>query len=343
MAELCALCKEKEANKTNTHYLTDAIIRTCLNLDGSKEREHGLYFDVSSDSPFINFNFQRGTSVSKLEEKLGREATEEEIEKAMQIPFSVDNVFCSDCEAKFTEIENKFTQNILPKHRENDLTDLKELDFDGQDSVTYKLFFYLQVWRTSICEQQFDIDTDVQEELRKTILNHVEINQDNLPIYPLVITYMQTTGGEAEYTRNLVGCTNDRNPNFLLMNDFIIQFFDSIDDVKQTDFYGLNEYNTFNDFVCIDNDSLKIKIIPNEMRLEILDRITKEEQAQYTIAFLEEYFKRIWFQIFQGATPHPSIVQRYKEYMTAGYFDILAYTPESIATKTRDFIQSILH
>jgi len=33
---VCALCLEKEASKINTHYLTDAIIRTCLNLKGNR-------------------------------------------------------------------------------------------------------------------------------------------------------------------------------------------------------------------------------------------------------------------------------------------------------------------
>ena len=31
------LCKEREANKTNTHYLTDGIIRSCLNQEGKTE------------------------------------------------------------------------------------------------------------------------------------------------------------------------------------------------------------------------------------------------------------------------------------------------------------------
>ena len=79
---ICKLCKVREANKKNTHYLTDSIIRTCLNLDGSNTREAGFYFDISNNTPFVDFNFQRGTSVVELEKPLGRPATDEEIEKA---------------------------------------------------------------------------------------------------------------------------------------------------------------------------------------------------------------------------------------------------------------------
>jgi hypothetical protein len=84
---ICALCKENTADKTNIHHLTDGIIRSCLNQDGSGEREKGFYFDVSNNTAFVEFNFQRGTSIDKLEESLGRQSTDEEIDKAKQIPF----------------------------------------------------------------------------------------------------------------------------------------------------------------------------------------------------------------------------------------------------------------
>ena len=126
----CKLCKEREANKKNTHYLSDGIIRSCLNLDGqdgNRNRAKGFYFDLSNDTAFIEFNFQQNTSVPKLEEALGRNPTEEEIERAKQIPFSVDYVFCAECENIFTVIESTFTNDILSKFRNSDLTDLQEV------------------------------------------------------------------------------------------------------------------------------------------------------------------------------------------------------------------------
>ena len=90
----CKLCKQKEADKKNTHYLTDSIIRSCLNEDGVNVREKGYMFEVSNSTPFIDFNFQRETSQNSILEALGREPTEEEIENAKQIAYSVDYVFC---------------------------------------------------------------------------------------------------------------------------------------------------------------------------------------------------------------------------------------------------------
>ena len=48
----CALCQDREANKRNTHYLSDGIIRKCLNIGGTNERERGFYFDISNVIPF---------------------------------------------------------------------------------------------------------------------------------------------------------------------------------------------------------------------------------------------------------------------------------------------------
>lgn len=137
---ICALCKNREANKKNTHFLTDGIIRSCLNFNGSKEREKGFYFDVSNDNAFIEFNFQRGTSVDTLKSMFGRDITDEEIEKAKLIPFSVDNIFCSICESYFTEIENNFIRDILPIFRNTDLTDKSIINLTNIKTV--RLFFY---------------------------------------------------------------------------------------------------------------------------------------------------------------------------------------------------------
>src|SRR5687768_3219748 len=99
----CALCQIREADKKNTHFLTDSIIRSCLNFDGSNEREKGFYYDISTDKTFTDFNFQRvGEEV--IEKAVGRLATDEELEKARKIPFSVDYVFCTACESIFTKI-----------------------------------------------------------------------------------------------------------------------------------------------------------------------------------------------------------------------------------------------
>ena len=75
---ICAWCKEKKADKKNTHYLTDAIIRSCFDIEGrssNKYREMGIYYDVSSNTPLMRFGFQRSTPARILYDKLDRMPT----------------------------------------------------------------------------------------------------------------------------------------------------------------------------------------------------------------------------------------------------------------------------
>jgi hypothetical protein len=332
----CKLCKDLEANKKNTHYLTDSIIRTCLNLDGTNERETGFYFDVSNNTPFVDFNFQRGTSIPKLEESLGRQATDDEIEKAKEIPFSVDYVFCSDCEDIFTSIETPFIETILPQFRQSDLTGTEKIVI-SQNKVA-KLFFYLQVWRTAICEDVFNLSESTMESLRLLILNSDSIHNSDIPNFPYHITYLQTVGDEEAYTDNFVGCTSDKNPNIIFINDFVVQFFESENLIRTLDFYGLNQTNDLEQFINDGNEEVKIKILPNDTRLEIVRRINKEEIAQKRISYFAETFSKQWFLIFRGF-PHSYLVQEYLQFITYGGFDILKYTKESITEKTTEFIE----
>jgi hypothetical protein len=332
---ICALCQEREANKKNTHYLTDSIIRTCLNQNGSNERETGYYFDLSSETPYIDFNFQRGTSIEKLEESLGRQASDEEIEIAKDIPFSVDNVFCTQCEDIFTSIETPFIEKILPAFRENDLTSKDIIEFE-QNKIL-KMFFYLQVWRTAICEDKFYLDEVTLEKLRHTILNHESIENDAIPIFPIHVTYLQVLGVEKEYTSNFVGSTNDRDPNIIFMNDFVIQFFEDEESINEIDFYGLNDSNDLSEFVNSDNIAFKFKILPNNKRLQILTALAREDKVQKAISSFIQNFTRRWFSIFRGF-PNPFVIQSFLDFITNGDFDVLQYTKGTIDDKIVEFI-----
>jgi len=75
----CRLCQSNEANKRNTHYLTDSIIRSVLNIDGSNDRDKGFSFNMSNDTPFIDMSIQRATPTEEFEKVTGRQLTDEEI------------------------------------------------------------------------------------------------------------------------------------------------------------------------------------------------------------------------------------------------------------------------
>jgi len=332
----CSLCKEREANKKNTHYLTDGIIRSCINYDASSDREKGFYFDLSNNTGYVDFNFQRETPVDKLEDSLGRTASDEEIEKAKEVPFSVDNVFCSNCEKLFTDIENEFINNILPQFRDADLSTTNELSI--AENRLIRLFFYLQVWRTFICTDNFPLSSYVSEKLRNIILNYNSVDDSEIIQFPLSITYLETSGDKKEYTSNFVGHTNDRHPNLLIMNDFVIQYFESKENIRFLDFYGLNSTDDYKKFINYDESTFLIRIINNKERKQFLKNITREEKVKPTIEYYVEDFSIKWLEVFDDI-PSDKIVKEYLNRIVGDdEFNVLQYTEENINKITEEFI-----
>lgn len=332
----CALCKEREANATNTHYLTDSIIRSCLNLGGSNNREQGFYFDLSNKLPSVEFNFQRATPVSSLEDSLGRPPSEEEIERAKKVPFSVDYVFCNDCEKLFTEIENQFIKDILPKLRNVDLTNVDELSFE--QTKTTRLFFLLQVWRTAVIEDTFNLPSEVLEKIRISILNHKTVDEDDIKQFPLSVTYLETTGGKEKYTSNQVGFTSDIEPNIILMNDFVIQFYTSPENVRFNDSFGLNDSTDFEQFVNYREQVFKVKVIKDDKRRAILYNFILESKAKPLIEFYKNSLVQ-FFQRFAGVTIGQDVIQEYLTRIIGNdSADILKYSREEVLKLTYEFV-----
>lgn len=335
---ICPLCTNNEGNKKNTHYFTDKIIRSCLNLDGGNARETGFYFDLSNDTAFVEFNFQRETSIEKLEETLGRGATDQEIEQAKKIPFSVDFVFCTDCEAIFTEIEEAFIEDILPKLRDAEIHEYVLLEFE--ETKIIRLFFYIQVWRTAVCEESFKLSPDTFEKLRLIILQHKAVTEEQVKEFPLSITYLETLGGEKAYTSNFVGFTSDRKPNLIIMNDFVIQFYESIEHVKFFDFYNLNDED-FHEFANYKEEVFKVKILHDAERKAFLRAMVREEKVKVTLSFYEEKFKELWFKLF-GVNPSPALSQEFIKVIAKEQDSVLSHTRENIMRLTTEFISEKL-
>lgn len=334
---ICALCKEQEADKKNTHFLTDCIIRNCLNLDGSIEREKGFYFNLSNSHPFIEFNFQRETNTDKLESSLGRQITDDEIQKAKVIPFSVANVFCSICENIFTEIESKFITKILTKFRNADLSKIDSLNFE--DVKLVRLFFYLQVWRISICKEAFKLSDSTAENLRQIIINNKTLTVNQLNYFPLSVTYLQTVGGEFEYTTNFVGFMVDKNLKIIFLNDFVIQFFENAESVSYLECYGLNSEVDYLEFINRNEEQFKIKIFNNEKRKQFINKSIIDEKVKQTNQVYKDEFFKIWFILF-GEYPLDYIVEEYLRTFIESEFHILKYTKENFIEAAIKFIEN---
>lgn len=283
----CQCCKKNIADKTNTHYLSDSIIRSCLNENGVNKREKGLMFKLSTNNPFSEFNFQRETSLSSVEKILKRSPSEDEIEKAKQRIYSVDNIFCSDCENKFTDIETKFTNNLLEKFRGNDFSksNIRQLTFKGNDSLIIRRFFLLQFYRTVICER-IQIPESFISKLYKGLF---EGDDKLLRDIPIKVTYLNTVGEDVEYTSNIVGTLKEKSGQIIFFNDFVIQASENIKAVKYMKLVGVNdERDIYKGYNC--NEGIfVVDILFNDERLSFLN-IIYEELAPRTINVFQEVF-----------------------------------------------------
>lgn len=328
--KICALCKVHKADKKNTHYLSDSIIRRNLNLDGGNSRETGFYYTLG-DEPYIKFGFQRNTNIERVKQELQREPTSEECEEAKKNPFSVDDVFCKVCEDRFTAIETKFIKDILPKIRKLNSDD-KEICID--DIKTTKLFFILQLWRTSICDTNFKLPKEIQETMRTVILNADKSSMEDINKFPISVSYLITEGNEKENTSNITGVISDEKyPKVILMNDFIIQFYNPATEFWFDEIYGVNEFMNYYRYINLNKDSFLIKVISNDKRLEILNNMEQAKMNDY-VRYWINLFLHQWFTHFKKK-PSLQVLKEFQEKLTTA--DIRSFY------KTNKIIENIIN
>ena len=299
----CKCCNNKEADKKNTHYLTDAIIRKCLNENGTNYREKGFMFGLSNKSPFVEFSFQRETKNESIIDALGRQPTDDEINEAKKNAFSVDYFFCSDCEKRFTEIENEFIDKILPQLRGVNFQEANKRSIEFEDTILIRKFFLLQFWRTSVCDPSFDLSDTFRDKLFKGIFNDDPIIKE----IPLRVTHLNTLGDDYEYTRNLVGTLKDKSNFVIFFNDFVLQAFESEGDINFIDLYGLNQKDSFSKTFNINEGQFSIDILFNQERIDFASRLYQNDFVKNTLDLYQHIFIKHFYITF-GHLPHPRIV-----------------------------------
>jgi hypothetical protein len=292
---ICELCKNEKQLKSNTHYLTDFIIRTALNYGGSKIRNRGYAFGFDSSKNIVEFQYQQVDS-EKVEKVIGRVPTDDENKKAeKQLLFSVNDSFCKDCEDKFTIIENKFSDKLIKNFRNNNLKGIKEINLGIEDSKILRLFFLMQFWRVSVCSSEFILPYHISEFIRTKIFN---LDYEGLQVLPLSITYLETIPNDVdlinlEYkTSNVVNAIEGENPYLIFMNDFVLQLFDGYP-FTYFDFFGLNDVVDYELYLNYNSDEFKVKVFSNEKRINFLNTFwidfAKKFMNRTRLAFYKRY------------------------------------------------------
>lgn len=343
----CALCNQEKQPKSNTHYLTDSIIRTAINEDGVNVRGKGFYFSFDPSKPFADFKFQQGTSPQKLEDMLGRKTTEaENTEAENELDFTVNDKFCKECELIFGNIEKAFNPKLLKLLRKQDLNNVAHVIFDEKESPIVRLFFLMQIWRSAVCDETFLLSDKTMELLRIKILNedYTELEQ-----FPISVQYLETLPSLEEgkdekvvktdvyKTDNIVALVEGINPNIILMNDFLIQFYEDLD-FPFVDFHGFNDSQDYIELLNYNSNVYKMKVISNEDRKVFLYNI----YYQYIIPKID-FYKNAFVEVYRRSTGIKPTHETIVAFMIGlgKDDDIMKLTMEGFTSYTNDFFKKL--
>ncbi len=139
---VCALCHQREADKTGSHLVPFFLMRTVDNVDGRKERNMELGFELGKGHVISYFG--GGVLPERLEPVLG-EISEEDIAHSRS-SMIVDHLLCSQCESRLGKLES-FYSGTLAKKGEG----AYQTTTDGFHAF---LFWISIFWRLSVSEKR---------------------------------------------------------------------------------------------------------------------------------------------------------------------------------------------
>ena len=153
--DICLLCQKNPADQKNSHIIPKFFNKGLF--DGSKHPHAYL-----------------------IKEKYKRK---------VQDTIKEDHLFCSECEDKFNTLETYISlrlRKVGDNRYLNDFRILKIENFKYYESLTirseiFQLFWYSVVWRGSISNSlsSFKLDVDDENELRKILIQNIQIKQSD--------------------------------------------------------------------------------------------------------------------------------------------------------------------
>ncbi|HMU47540.1 MAG TPA: hypothetical protein PKC72_14295 [Chitinophagaceae bacterium] len=253
----CKLCNNAVANKTNSHILPHFLIKTAINKDGSKQRDYELTFSFS-ENEFVDTYFGRSITLDTIEEYKGRELNEDELKK--ENPFSIDYLFCGDCEDKISQLEDYYSKNIYQKLLANSVIkrkkDSKKNDIIIFDKIYVEvifLFAYSIFFRSSISSYHGFNLKNLERKLRKVLnkflgqnieetIKNIEDKKAEFQYFPIINTFFKMPDGE-DPTKNFVTILHSDKPFFVYLNQITFQMFVEKKHVGKSKqpFFGIND------------------------------------------------------------------------------------------------------
>lgn len=338
----CKLCNLYKLPKPNTHYLSDFLIKTALNDEGSSKRGRGIYWGIDTSKSVVDFKFQTDAPIMKLEKLLGRSTTDvENYDARYNIDFAVSDSFCKSCEDIFTKIENDFNNQLLSKFRVDNLTGVNKIILNPYESKLLRLFFLMQFWRTSVSTDSVKLPPNILELIRVKIFTS---DYTDLEKIPLSVYYLQTVRGandddksESYKTQNVISVVDKNDPHQIIINDFVIQLYDNTT-FKFDDFFGLNNASDYIIYLNHNIVSFEVKVIDNTNRLEFLKKYFSITAKKFLANMSWQFFKR-YVNEFQKL-PNTNEINTYLNVL-ASNSNMMTFTSEVQEKFDREYFKDI--
>lgn len=302
---ICKLCQNTIADKTNSHILSHFLIKSAINYDGQNEREKENSYSISPQN--VGVYFGQNTLVPHILEKIyNKELSQEEIDKIVNDntanPYAIDYIFCSNCEKKFSIIESYFQNSIYQKLHQN-----KEIN-QNEANLIIRIFIYSLIWRMSIVRfNSFQLESKIEEKLRVIldsciannigeVLKNIGQNKEKITSFPLIVTFFETAK-ESDTTENVIWIdAYAKTPYLFIINDLCFQFYTKESHIRSTpyNFFGLTDLVKTKDYVDYKENYIKIARIKNEDRLHILTNLRGflvSEKLKFIFNHFRQFYK----------------------------------------------------
>lgn len=243
---ICLLCKKRVADKTGSHIIPNFLIQSSFANGRMNGRGQELIFPVNI---FADFRFGREIQPEKVENAIGRELTEEEVELNTNepIPYVRDYIFCKNCEDRLGVIENLYSSKINTINVEN-----QACTIDIAPHLSH-LFWLSVIWRISATKFEIKFNPNIEEKIRRILDTCLSLKADSIVSTGYYINLLDTFGYylirfkedgiiHGSYTAPIAEQINPFFPFYI--NNYIFIFHPKIDKCAKIvpKYLGLEEY-----------------------------------------------------------------------------------------------------
>lgn len=210
--DMCALCRERDADKTGSHLAPNFMIHSMFSFDGKgrRNREIAMRDHLNSEERMIYYGSE--VSPEAINADHGDDLTDEELEKNVN-NLVCDNLFCKTCEDRFGVLETNYSDYYASwKHEE------------VNSRVAY-LFWLSVFWRMCVGRMSIFLKVEDEFEMRRilneniTSLDEIEKGTNNLGNFGYILWRVR---GLQKGDSGIFGTRKEQSPYMIIVNDMVV-------------------------------------------------------------------------------------------------------------------------